>query len=259
MSYSLKLIDLKTKSYETTFGTCDLCMGTGVHTEEHMIFETSEGKTIDMETGFWNWGDYFYILTVDNTADFAHWLSTQEFEGDAPQDESDLQDAIRDIEDMYNNARESEKYENMGYPIYNIELSITMNFYEELHCDGPIEDDYLFTLLDVEGVDDVEGYGYINSFWGKNKDSKEYNHSIELYGDDFAAKNTHALFDAVKELSNKSHHYTESNTGEVEEITVWWEDSGNENNLILEEKDIEKLHHCENDNDVYDFLNKKLK
>ena len=44
MSYSLKLIDLKTDSYETIFGTCDLCMGTGVHIEEHMIFETSEEK-----------------------------------------------------------------------------------------------------------------------------------------------------------------------------------------------------------------------
>lgn len=259
MSYTLKLIDFKTESYETTFGTCDLCMSTGMHTTEHFIFKTSEGKTIDMKNGFWDWGDYYTLIEVENSADFAHWLSQQEFEGEAPQSESELQRKMSYIGEKYVSFEEGEKYERLGYSIYNIELSITMNFYEELHQDEPIEDDHLFTLLDVEGVDDVEGYGYINSFWSENKNSKEYNHSIELHGEGFAAKNTHALFDAMKELSNKSLWYVRNNTGQMDEVTIWWEHSGNENALILEEKDIEKLHYCENDKDVYDFLIKKLK
>lgn len=259
MTYTLKLIDFKTKSYETTFGTCDLCMSTGMHTTEHFIFETSEDKVIYMENGFWDWGDYFTLIEVENSADFAHWLSQQEFEGEAPQDERDLQREISNIAEKYISCKEGELYERLGYSMCNIELSIIMNFYEELHQDEPIEDDYLFTLLDVEGVGDVEGDGYINSFWNKNKDSKEYNHSIDLYGEGFAAKNTHVLFVAMKELCNKSLSYVESNNGKVDEIAIWWENKGEENSLILEEKDIEKLHHCENDNDVYDFLIKKVK
>jgi len=257
MSYSLKLIDLKTKSYETTFGTCDLCMGTGVHTEEHMIFETSEGKTIDMETGFWNWGDYFYILTVDNTADFAHWLSTQEFEGDAPQDESDLHDVIRDIEDMYNDARESEKYESMGYPIYNIELSIEVDSYEGVYEEDPIENNFLNCILDTKGIEDVEGEGHISLFCGYNKNDEKMPYTTQIYGEGFAAKNVNDVFLVAQNLIEETCRYTENDDKSFKEICIWWEEKKKGKTLLLEENDVKEYAKLDK-KDHYDFLSKKL-
>ena len=257
MSYSLKLIDLKTDSYETTFGTCDLCMGTGVHTEEHMIFETSEGKTIDMETGFWDWGDYFYILTVDNTADFAHWLSTQEFEGDAPQDESDLHDVIRDIEDMYNDERESEKYEIMGYPIYNIELSIEVDSYEEVYEEEPVEDIFLNCILDTKGIEDVEGEGHIILFCGYNKNDEKMPYTTQIYGEGFAAKNVNDVFLVVQNLIEETYHYTENDDKSFKEICIWWEGKEKGKTLLLEENDVKEYAKLDK-KDRHDFLSKRL-
>lgn len=94
MTYTLKLTDFYSDSYETDFGTCDLCMSTGIHEEEHFVFETSDGTVIDMENGYWSWGDYYTLLYIDNTADFAHWLSKQEFDGEAPKTEEELQSVI---------------------------------------------------------------------------------------------------------------------------------------------------------------------
>lgn len=101
MTYSLKLIDFYTHSYEATFGTCDLCMGSGIHDEEHFVFETSKGNTIDMENGYWCWGDYFTLIYIDNTADFAHWLNSKKFDGEAPETEEELQEIIYNIVDEY--------------------------------------------------------------------------------------------------------------------------------------------------------------
>lgn len=260
MTYTLKLIDFYTDSYEATFGTCELCMSSGVHDEEHFVFETSEGNVINMENGYWYWGDYFTFIEVGNSADFAHWLSQQDFEGEAPQDESELQKEISHIGNKYLSCKEGERYEGLGYSIYNIELSIKMSFLEELLYDesSAIEDDYLNIILGTEGINDEE-HGYIISFWRKNKDSKEYNRTIKFHGRDFVAKNIHILFNVVIELSNKSQWYAKSNNGKVDEISILWEYKGDENSLTLEEKDIEKLHHCKNNKDVFDFLHKKIK
>lgn len=98
---SAKVGVVHTHSYEATFGTCDLCMGSGIHDEEHFVFETSEGNTIDMENGFWKWGDYFNLVYIDNTADFAHWLNSKKFDGEAPETEEELQEIIYDIVSEY--------------------------------------------------------------------------------------------------------------------------------------------------------------
>ena len=94
MTYKLKLTDFYSHSFETNFGTCDLCMSSGIHEEEHFVFETSKGVSIDMENGYWDWGVYYPILYIDNTADFAHWLNKQEFDGQAPETEEELQNVI---------------------------------------------------------------------------------------------------------------------------------------------------------------------
>lgn len=76
----VKLVDFKTNTYETTFGTCELCMGTGMATEESMKFEYDDGYTEWVDLYFWSWGDLMTIDEIDNTANFAHWLSKQELD-----------------------------------------------------------------------------------------------------------------------------------------------------------------------------------
>lgn len=97
MTYSLKLIDFYNRSFETTFGTCDLCMSTGIHNEEHFVFETSDNNIITMENGYWDYGNYYKLLTIDNTADFAYWLNNQKFDGNAPETEEELQEIFSNI------------------------------------------------------------------------------------------------------------------------------------------------------------------
>lgn len=94
---SAKVGVVHTRSYETTFGTCDLCMSTGIHNEEHFVFETSDNNIITMENGYWDYGNYYKLLTIDNTADFAYWLNNQKFDGNVPETEEELQKIIPNI------------------------------------------------------------------------------------------------------------------------------------------------------------------
>lgn len=163
MSYSLKLIDFKTNSYETTFGTCDLCMGTGMHTEEIFVFELPGGKIIEMENGFWDWGDYFDLVSIQNTADFAHWLSGEEFEGDPPADEYEMQNIIRDIEDKYDAYLMYQKHVvERGLHVYgvdgHIEFSIGDDYSESLN-EKEMDAEFMDAIMSVDGVNKHEIYG----------------------------------------------------------------------------------------------------
>ena len=72
-----KLIDIKQKTEEVEFGTCDLCMYICDLTTEHYVFEDENGKIITIEGGCWNWGDYINYAYADiNILDFAAYIST---------------------------------------------------------------------------------------------------------------------------------------------------------------------------------------
>lgn len=86
MTYTLKLVDFIANTYETEFGTCDLCMYTGQATDETFVFELGSGRRIEANNTYRDWGDHFTVIDVDNTADFAHWLSQQTFVGKEPED-----------------------------------------------------------------------------------------------------------------------------------------------------------------------------
>ena len=72
-----KLIDIKQKTEEVEFGTCELCMYISDLTTEHYVFEDENGKIITIEGGCWNWGDYIYYTYADiNIIDFAAYISS---------------------------------------------------------------------------------------------------------------------------------------------------------------------------------------
>lgn len=75
----IKLVDFLTNEYETTFGTCDLCMRTGLAVEETFVFEV-DGKIVSIDNYYWSYGTFFTALMVDNVVDFADWLNKTEFE-----------------------------------------------------------------------------------------------------------------------------------------------------------------------------------
>lgn len=75
MNNYLKLIDLRSGETTTkTFGTCDLCMFTGSHTPNYLVFKLGD-ETREYETGEWSWGDYIVDLDIDNVAKFAKFIA----------------------------------------------------------------------------------------------------------------------------------------------------------------------------------------
>lgn len=75
----IKLIDMHINSYETEFGTCDLCMSTGTAEETRLLFEWEDGTQFKANAFFWDYGD-MYSIDIYNTADFAHWISQKDLE-----------------------------------------------------------------------------------------------------------------------------------------------------------------------------------
>mgnify|MGYP001758034313 CR=1 FL=1 len=110
MTYTLKLVDFITNTYETTFGTCDMCMHTGQATDETFVFELGSGRCIEADNTYWDWGDHFTAITVDNTADFAHWLSEQTFAGDEPDDIT--YSMLSELGEHYHDHIERERHKN---------------------------------------------------------------------------------------------------------------------------------------------------
>ena len=76
-----KLIDIKQKTEEVEFGTCELCMWIGDLTTEHYVFEDETGKIVTIEGGCWDWGDYINYAYADiNILDFAAYISSLDIE-----------------------------------------------------------------------------------------------------------------------------------------------------------------------------------
>lgn len=103
----IKLVDFDPgEVYETEYGTCELCMGTGETQDPRFKFEYEDGTTEWVDGSFWSWGDQF-VIYVDNTAAFAGWLLEQDFKPDFRiKDYGDLQL----IADDYRYADEQEPY-----------------------------------------------------------------------------------------------------------------------------------------------------
>lgn len=61
---------------EVEFGTCELCMSTGLLNIESFVFEdTVSGETQTIENGYWSWGDYMdNLYPIENLIDFGHYI-----------------------------------------------------------------------------------------------------------------------------------------------------------------------------------------
>lgn len=80
MNNNLQLIDLRSgKTTKETFGTCDMCMSTGSHTPEFLVFNLGD-ETREYETGEWDWGDYIVDLDIDNVAEFAKFIADRKID-----------------------------------------------------------------------------------------------------------------------------------------------------------------------------------
>lgn len=77
----LKLVDHISKTYTTTFGTCELCMYTGETTDTTLVFRWEDGTELRADTFFWSWGDKF-VVYIDNLAEFALWIGKRDFDKD---------------------------------------------------------------------------------------------------------------------------------------------------------------------------------
>lgn len=95
----INLIDHRSETYETEFGSCELCFHTGYATETQLKFRYEDGSTNWVDTFFWSWGDLFEI-PIYNLADFAHWVNEQDFnENYRIRDYSDLQELVDNYEE----------------------------------------------------------------------------------------------------------------------------------------------------------------
>ena len=74
----LKLIDVENRTYQTTFGTCDLCLSTGTASEDTYVFralaDDGYAEIVEVEAFCWSWGDLFTV-EVDNQILFAEWFN----------------------------------------------------------------------------------------------------------------------------------------------------------------------------------------
>lgn len=77
----IKLIDVVTETYDTTFGTCELCIHTGEATEPTFHFQKEDGTEFEVEGYYWNWGDLSTIY-VDNIIELADFISRQTYPDD---------------------------------------------------------------------------------------------------------------------------------------------------------------------------------
>lgn len=77
-TYRVRLLDYNEYSEVTTFGTCDLCMGSGIANNPTFTFEftdteTGEETVSDVRGYMWDWGDYFTV-NIYNVPRFGDWL-----------------------------------------------------------------------------------------------------------------------------------------------------------------------------------------
>lgn len=126
MTYTMKLLDIKKETYETTFGTCELCMFVGDHTDVDLVMDIN-GEKHTVPTGEWCYGDYFTYFYIDNTADFAHWLSTQEFDGESPHDGDDVLSAVKDAVELYHKHLYMNRLHDRGMKYYNVYIEVDVH------------------------------------------------------------------------------------------------------------------------------------
>ena len=77
-TYRVRLLDYNEYSEETTFGTCEICMHTGIAENPTFTFEftdteTGEKTVSDVKGYYWDWGDYSTVY-ITNVALFGDWL-----------------------------------------------------------------------------------------------------------------------------------------------------------------------------------------
>lgn len=75
----LKLIDHRSVTYETTYGTCELCMYTGQSTDTTLFFRWEDGTEFEADAFMWDWGDKYEVY-IENLAEFALWVKEQDFD-----------------------------------------------------------------------------------------------------------------------------------------------------------------------------------
>lgn len=72
---AVKLVRVEsTVEEDVTFGTCELCMSTRDLYLEYLIFEDDNGETLEIETGYWDWGDYSTFYHFENIARFGQYI-----------------------------------------------------------------------------------------------------------------------------------------------------------------------------------------
>lgn len=96
----LKVIDLREdEPFETTDGTCELCMGTPyMHTPYVWVLEATRGEVteaVEVDNTFFSWGDSFDLPDIENVPHFGQWLKTLSFHDDEEVDFSLLEDVMR--------------------------------------------------------------------------------------------------------------------------------------------------------------------
>lgn len=77
-TYRVRLLDYNEYSEYTNFGTCELCMHSGLAENPTFTFEytdtdTGEKTVSDTEGYMWDWGDYFTVH-IYNVIAFGDWL-----------------------------------------------------------------------------------------------------------------------------------------------------------------------------------------
>jgi hypothetical protein len=99
----IRLIDTFNEYEEETFGTCEICMSTGLVNYTTFVFEV-DGERREIEG--WRWdGAYLDEIYIENLADFAHWLSQREFPKDT---ELETFWDLQDLTNEYNYGEEEE-------------------------------------------------------------------------------------------------------------------------------------------------------
>lgn len=70
-----KLVDvIRQVEEDVTFGTCDLCEHVGTHHYDVLVLEDENGLRMEVENGFWSWGDYMELWNIRNYVNFAYFI-----------------------------------------------------------------------------------------------------------------------------------------------------------------------------------------
>lgn len=75
-----KLIDVKRyHEDDVEFGTCELCIWIGSLDYDTLILEDELGNKHEVETGEWDWGDFYEDIQINNYISFAEFISNRDY------------------------------------------------------------------------------------------------------------------------------------------------------------------------------------